>query len=179
MRQDLEAAVARARTKYLVRNAPKQDVIQAVLSPDESVIQVLFGAVGRKAVTLVLTDRAIYKFTNGALIGRLGSGNEVIPFGQLTGIERKRAPLAEFGVTLTRASNVDSVLDLDERESERFVAEARDRMQKAQSPTFTVVSQEAAPDPLDQLRKLKELHEAGVVTDAEYEEKRSDLISRI
>ena len=44
---------------------------------------------------------------------------------------------------------------------------------------MTVVKAEVPLDPLDQLRKLKELHEAGVVTDAEYEEKRADLISRI
>ena len=44
---------------------------------------------------------------------------------------------------------------------------------------MTVVKAEVPLDPLDQLRQLKELHEAGVVTDAEYEEKRADLISRI
>jgi Short C-terminal domain len=35
----------------------------------------------------------------------------------------------------------------------------------------------AAEDPLDRLKKLDELHKAGVVTDAEFEAKKADLLS--
>mgnify|MGYP006282394657 CR=1 FL=1 len=179
MRADIDAAVSAARTKYTVRKAPKGDVIESVVAHDEHVLQVLFGLSGSKAVTLVLTDRCIYKLTHSNLTGKLGAGNEVIPFAQLTGVERGRVPMGEFRVMLTRAHNIDDIVHLDERESEAFVAAVRDRMQAAQTPTVTVVKAEVPLDPLDQLRKLKELHEAGVVTDAEYEEKRADLISRI
>ena len=48
MRPDLESAIAKARSKYTVRKAPKQDVIEAVLAPDESVVQVMFGAMGSR-----------------------------------------------------------------------------------------------------------------------------------
>jgi hypothetical protein len=35
----------------------------------------------------------------------------------------------------------------------------------------------AAPDPLDQLKKLGELHSSGVLTDAEFEAKKSELMA--
>jgi putative oligomerization/nucleic acid binding protein len=37
----------------------------------------------------------------------------------------------------------------------------------------------AAPDPIEQIRRLGELRDAGLVTDAEYEAKRLDLLGRI
>jgi hypothetical protein len=37
----------------------------------------------------------------------------------------------------------------------------------------------AAPDPADQLAKLAELHKAGVLTDDEFAEKKTELLKKI
>lgn len=178
MRTDLHVAAAAARDGYRFRKAPKPEVIEASLSPDEKVLQVLFCQKGTKAATIILTDRQIYVFAKGNVFGSLVAADEVIPIAMITGVERSREYMNEWGITITRASNVDKYIYCDEVESQKFVSQVRELIAAAQSPAPTVIQTQTL-DPLDQLKKLKELHEAGVISDEEYETKRADLMGRI
>ena len=44
---------------------------------------------------------------------------------------------------------------------------------------LTVVAGGAAPDPVDQLKRLAELHDAGVITAEEFESKKAEILSRM
>ena len=47
------------------------------------------------------------------------------------------------------------------------------------SPAAASAPQEPAADPLDRLKKLNDLHTAGAVTDAEFEEKKAAILAEI
>lgn len=178
MREDLQSADRKARDGYRFRKCPGVDVIESTLSADETVLQLLRCQVGTKLATIVLTDYRVYTFAKGSLFGGLVAADEVIPIPMITGVERSRELMNEWGITITRAANVDSFIYCDEKESAEFVSKLRELIQSAQRGPQTIV-QEAAVDPLDQLKKLKELLDAGVLTESEYAEKKAALMDRI
>ena len=178
VREDLAAADRRARDGYRFRKCPGPDVIEPTLSADEEVLQLLRCQIGTKAATIVLTTQRVHTFAKGNFFGGLVAADEVIPIPMITGVERSRELMNEWGLTITRAANVDSFIYCDESESAEFVSRVRELIHAAQSGTQTVI-QNSQPDPLDQLKKLKDLHDAGIISDAEFAEKKTRLMDQI
>lgn len=177
MRHDLQTAFDASRGGMRFRNCPKLEDVESVLSSDEEVIQLLQCQIGTKAAIVVLTNKHIYLVSRGNVIGNLAAANEIVPFSQITGIDRKRVPMNEWGITLTRASNIDQLIFCDEAESAKFVAKARDLISEVKSGSGTIVQNQL--DPLDQIRKLKELLDAGILSQAEFDEKKQSLMDKI
>lgn len=180
MRDDLKQAYDRARTKFTLRNGPKMETAEKSLSPQEEVLQVLRCRIGSKPSLLILTDRNVHVLGRGGVFGDLAAQGEVIPIATITGVDRRRNPMVEWTITITRASNVD-VLDMcDERESETFIAQARDLIHRAQVPAQSSDTQGASGDDvMDQIGKLKALLDAGALTEEEFAEKKAELLKRI
>jgi hypothetical protein len=89
-----------------------------------------------------------------------------------TGLVAKRLSLQTKGPTYHIEVNAPGKDEL--REAARFVRD------KAEEANKTVVqSTESEPDPTEQLKNVKELHEQGVLTDAEFEEKKQALLDKI
>jgi hypothetical protein len=84
-----------------------------------------------------------------------------------------------FTIEISRAGNIDSLLGTDKADSEEFVQILKKLVNEgAGSGRQTVVMNQAA-DPLDQLKRLKDLLDAGILTEKEFEEKKKDLMGRI
>lgn len=104
----------------------------------------------------------------------LGSDERIIPYESIlsvdldTGLVKKRITLQTAGsVYHIEADNPGK----DEvREATKFV---RERMGKQDS------EEEFTPDPVDQLERLRDLHAEGVLTDDEFESKKSELLDKI
>lgn len=67
-------------------------------------------------------------------------------------------------------------------EAERVVAvyhQFRNSIKKAASEPKVVVQQAQAADPLEQLKKLSSLKEAGIISEAEFEQKKTELLGKI
>lgn len=184
MREDLEKLYKQASNPKMSKDKNFQDLefIEPKLSPEEEIFSVLKGTKQDpyQFVVLMLTNRGVHIFGKSGLsasASKHNSGHEFSTFSTITGLSYKKVTFNKFGVEITRAANIDLVANLDEAEASNFVAKARDLLFASQQPaTPTVVSQES---PLDALKKLKELHEAGIVTDEEYETKKTDLMGRI
>ncbi|GAB7010068.1 PH domain-containing protein [Halorubrum trueperi] len=124
--------------------------------------------------------RSVY--TDGRVVVKipqwLGSDERSIPYDSITsvdldtGLVNKRISLQTPGQTYhieAQEPGKDQV-----REIVSFI---REKISEANEPD-TVVA-ESEPDPLDRIEKLSELHEQGVISDEEFEEKRQSLLDEV
>ncbi|KOX93379.1 hypothetical protein AMS69_05455 [Haloarcula rubripromontorii] len=90
-----------------------------------------------------------------------------------TGLVNKRLSLQTPGQTYHIEAH-----DPGKDEVRRAVKFIRSKIAESNEDTV-VVEDSSEPDPTEQLKNLKELHEEGVLTDEEFEEKKSDLLDKI
>lgn len=90
-----------------------------------------------------------------------------------TGLVNKRLSLQTPGQTYHIEAHEPGKEEV--RNAVKFI---RDKITESNEETV-VVEDSSEPDPTEQLKNLKELHEEGVLTDEEFEEKKSDLLDKI
>jgi len=109
----------------------------------------------------------------------LGNDERSIPYSNITsvdmdtGLVNKRLTLQTPGQTYHIEAHEPGKDEL--REITRFI---RRKISEANQPT-TVQADSSEPDPLEQLEKLKTLHDQGVINDEEFSKKKSDLLDEI
>ena len=157
----------------------KKHQIQAdaapVLMPGEEVIDVTtgnaevtrMGSKTRRRATLLVTDRRVVIFSK-----KLG-GYDVqdYAYGLLTGVDHKKG-LTSGHVNLRAAGDSADVQQVQKDDVERIAQVIRDRMAVAHSHTATTSGGSVA----DELVKLAQLRDAGVLTEAEFASQKAKLI---
>lgn len=109
----------------------------------------------------------------------LGNDERSVPYENITsvdldtGLVNKRISLQTPGQTYHIESH-----DPGEKEVREAVKFIRNKITESNEETV-VVEGSSEPDPTEQLKNLKELHEEGILTDEEFEEKKSDLLDKI
>ena len=119
----------------------------------------------------------------------LFAGEKDIYFSQIGSVLVKQAGYATLGyISFAAAGNVqrrghvldavndENTVSFGRKVTPQFLEGVR---QYIEARTRTPAQTTATPDPMDQLKKLSELHDAGVITDDEYEAKRQELLARI
>ena len=180
MRADLQAAWERAgKMGFATRKPPGLDIIEPALGKSEKVLAILRGwRSGSQPCSLVLTDEKLYFFSYAGL--KFLSNQEVAPFGTINGVELKQnAALLGLEVKVTRANNVDRITNVDKNAAQEFVTSLQDCIHNRSSGQLTTVIQNQAVDPFDQLKKLKGLLDAGVITQEEFDDKKRILMGQI
>lgn len=159
--------------------APGLDVIEPALGESEKVISILRGwKGGSQPCSLVLTDQKLYFFSYLGL--KSLSNTETIPFGTISGIElKKNIALLGLEVKLTRANNTDSITNVDKQAAPAFVKALQDTLASRTNQSGNTIIQNQATDPLDQIKKLKDLLDAGIITQDEFQEKKTELMGKI
>lgn len=108
----------------------------------------------------------------------LGDDERHIPYRSVTsvdldtGLMARRVSLQTKGQTYHIQANGPSKDEL--REAMRFI---REKVEEVHQPQQVQASSE--PDPTEQLKNLKELHDEGVLSDEEFEEKKQSLMDKI
>ena len=184
MRKDLaDAWKAAKKTDGTIYKNPEPSEIEPALSSDESVLVVLrclkkWGNLGGGEVcTAVLTDKAVHIFSRG-IVKSVNRTHETFHFNTITGVDLARKLTFGWVINMSRASNVDSLLKCEEEGSKKFVSQLKELIA---SPKTTSVSgsTQISSDPLDKLKKLKDLFDAGVISESEFEEKKQILMDQI
>lgn len=109
----------------------------------------------------------------------LGNDERSVPYSNITsvdmdtGLVNKRLTLQTPGQTYHIEAHEPGKDEL--REVTRFI---RGKISEANQPNI-VQTESSEPDPLEQLEKLKMLHDQGVVNDDEFAEKKSELLDKI
>jgi|GEM_PF-1814072 len=110
----------------------------------------------------------------------LGTDERSVPYNSITsvdldtGLVNKRLTLQTPGQTYhieAQEPGKDEV-----RKAVRFI---RNKVDEANQPQVIHQQEDSEPDPIDQIQKLKELNEAGAISDDEFESKKRDLLDKI
>lgn len=131
--------------------------------------------------TFVLTDTMVHMFGKNENFGARSESQDAVPLATITSIssfKRKILTGDNYVVDLIRAGDSDN-LQMPKtfaQHSEKFVTMAREAISRLATGSTTVVSQES---PLDALKKLKDLLDLGVISEAEFEEKKTTLLGKI
>lgn len=125
--------------------------------------------------SLLLTSSNIHAFTKKApIFGGKESSYEVLALSSLTGITTQRFNKLVWSIEFSRANNVDRYAGL-EGEVKTFASKASTMMAEMSSQLGGGVSL----DPMDQLKKLKELLELGAISQDEFDEGKKSLLGKI
>jgi len=120
--------------------------------------------------SLIVTDSRVIFYR----CGLFGEVLETMPLKNITSIERKSFAGHRTIVIHTSHDELAFKSFDQKKEAEIFDAIEAGRHQENQ-PTQSSI----APDSADTLRKLADLKTAGIITDAEFEAKKADILARI
>lgn len=129
----------------------------------------------RKGV-LVATDRRLLFFGKKMT----GYDLESFPYGNISSLEQGKNML---GGTLRFFASGNTVsmkwIDVSKHNLGNFMTLVQSHMNRAKSNTAPPHDAGSEPDVMDQLKKLGELRDAGIVSDDEFEAKKRELLSRL
>lgn len=142
---------------------------------DERVVELAQGVYGTNQGMLVLTTQRLFFFDKG-LVGAAIEEFDFAAIGSL-GFSKK---LGGEAIDISISGRSAQIKQLAHGRGETFIAAYR-RVRSESAASSAVPAQPAAsaPDLADQIRKLGELRDAGILTDDEFTTKKAELLSRI
>ena len=170
LRPDIAAAKERMRTKLGAGKEIKK--LLEHLHEGETVHTMLMGSYGRGQGLLVLTDRRLLFVKEGAMSRK----SEDFPFEKVNSLQWSSG-LAMGTIIIFAAGNKAEIKNVDKTAGKELADLVRQRIASPSAPTGA----SAAPsiDVADQLRKLGELRDAGILTDEEFTAKKAENLSRM
>lgn len=142
-----------------------------LLRETETAVNLAVGNYGGKTGLVAVTDQRVL-FLQASMVG---SQQEDFEFDRITSVESSKG-MTSGNLKIHSAGNVAELKAIQPRERAQEIGEyVRSHLGRpAQQAAPT-----AAPDPADQLRKLGELRDAGVLTADEFEAKKAELLARL
>lgn len=169
LRPDIAQAVARMRSKVGARRELHK--LPEHLWEGETCEMVLKGTYGGGNGILALTNQRIMFLKEGII----NSKSEDFPLKNVSSIQFKKGTL--FGsITIFASGNKAEIGNLDKVNGQDFVDEVRQRISAVASSPVNAPPAPTAPDPLDQLKKLAELRDAGVLTPEEFAVQKTKIL---
>lgn len=170
MRSDIEAAVKAMTHTFGSRREIKK--LESVLHPGETVKSMVGGGYGGKTGVLVLTDTRLLFFADGWT----SQTHEDFPLSVVSSVGFSGGMLTSK-LTIHASGNVTDITSVPKTDGKQFAEDARVALQAARSGSSAPAP--PADDPVDQLAKLGQLKEAGVLTDDEFAAKKAELLERM
>jgi hypothetical protein len=147
------------------------------LGEGEDVVNLARGQYDGKTGLLVITDRRVVFTEQGMVRSRL----EDFPYEKISSVQTETGVV--FGKLTIFASGNKAIIERvapKERVPEiGDYVRARLSADATKSVATPVEAASAESSPMDQLRQLGELHDAGILTDEEFEAKKAALLERI
>lgn len=112
-------------------------------------------------------------------VQRIGGGNEVIPMSRISSVETAREGNFSVLEVHTSGNTLKFKGDPFHDSVARLHSVILELMMTSTASSPTSASGAAGVDITDQLRKLGELHQAGIVTDEEFATKKAELLERL
>ncbi|WP_217913263.1 PH domain-containing protein [Miltoncostaea marina] len=145
-----------------------------ILGDREQVLNLAGGEYDGNMGLLVVTDRRVIFFDKGLMRSR----QEDFPYERISSVQTE-TKLMYGRLTIFASGNKAIISKVDPKAR---VGEIGDYIRARISggpATPASAPDQAATSPHDRLRKLKDLHEEGLLTDAEYEQKRSAALAEL
>lgn len=135
-----------------------------------------------RQTTIVVRPHVVELHDHGKVVSllRTGKGVEEIPIARISSVETKKlGPLFEALVIYTSGNTIQYVSGGPVVAQLRKIISDLVNGQTAPKPASPTPGPPAAPDPMAQLKQLAELHAQGILTDAEFAAKKTDLLGRL
>lgn len=166
MREDIDNAAQRMNWKLGSRREIKK--LPGHLHDGETVRELACGQYGGGTGLLVLTDERIIFLREGWI----GAAHEDFVLHRVTSVGFK-SMLGTGKVTIHASGNTVDIDGVISEDGKRFAAAAREALNQP------VASAPAEGDPLEKLKKLGELRDAGVISTQEFEQKKAELLGKV
>jgi hypothetical protein len=172
---ELREDIAAAKNKMRVRFGGGREIkrLAGYLWDGETVQQMTTGTYGKGTGLVVLTDRRLLFVQDGMM----SKTTEDFPIDKVSSVQWSSGMMLG-DIVIFASGNKAEIKQVNKDDGKEIVDLIRHRLSaptQAPAPAPT----QAAPDPIEQLKRLGELRDAGVVTDAEFEAKKADLLSRL
>jgi Bacterial PH domain/Short C-terminal domain len=176
LRPDIEAAKKRMRVRFLGGGKTIKR-LAGYLSDDEHVEQMTTGVYGRGTGLIVLTDRRLLFVQEGIFRKR----TEDFPLEKVSSVQWSSG-LGLGTITIFTSGHKTEIKNVNKDDGREMTDHLRDRLsapKPAAAPQAVPQAAADGPDIPDQIRKLGELRDAGVLTAEEFEGKKAELLSRM
>jgi hypothetical protein len=174
LREDIAAAKSKMRVRFGGGREIKR--LAGYLWDGETVERMTTGTYGKGTGLVVLTDRRLLFVQDGML----SKTTEDFPIDKVSSVQWTSGMMLG-DIVIFASGNKTEIKQVQKDDGKEIVDLIRHRLSAPPPPAPQAAAppQVAAADPIEQLRKLGELRDAGIVTDAEFEAKKADLLSRM
>lgn len=165
-------ALAKEKLAYQMGVKKELRNLPGLLHEREDVVNLARGKYDGKQGLVVVTDRRVLFLSEG--IGR--HKLEDFPYDKVTSVQSEKG-MVQGGLKIFASGNTAVIEDVYPKERAPEIGDyVRSRLHKAPEPIAPVAP---TNDPMEQIRKLGELRDAGVLTLEEFEQKKRELLERI
>jgi hypothetical protein len=175
-----DIAAARDRLKVKIGGGREIKRLDSYLDADERVEQLAVGRYGFGEGLTILTDRRILFVIDGVGTQRL----EDFPFSSVSSVSWQSG-IVNGTIIISAAGVRNEIKRVNKDDGKRFVDNARAYLSGAvaaappQPPAGAAPGSPAGSEVMGQIQQLGALHEAGVLTDEEFANKKAELLGRI
>ena len=151
--------------------------LPSILGEGEQALNLARGEYDGKEGLLAVTDRRVIFLEEGMIRHRL----EDFPYDKISSVQTKTG-MRSGELTIFVGGNKATVKDVHPKQRAPEIGDyVRQRVASGPAPTPAAEAAQppAAESPMDQLKKLADLRDAGVVSEEEFEAKKADLLSRM
>ena len=127
-----------------------------------------------------MTDRRLLFVKDGVM----SQVSEDFPYDKVSSVQWASG-FVQGTITVFASGNKAEIKNVDKEDGKGMVDALRDRLNAptaspgAAAPAPAPVAASATPDPFEQLRKLGELRDAGILSTEEFEAKKAEILSRL
>jgi hypothetical protein len=140
---------------------------------DDGYLHESMGSKSMQGGSLIVTSERVAFHRKGIF----GDILETIPLKSITSIERKSGPLS---ITIKIHTSHDALkFQTYNKDRESILVDAIEAGRGSPVQSAQNTQKEQAETPLDQLRKLGDLKNSGIITEAEFSAKKAELLSKI
>jgi hypothetical protein len=175
MRADITAAKAKMRAKVGAGREIKR--LLNYLWEGETVDQMTTGVYGKGIGLVVLTDRRLLFVQDGIM----SQTSEDFPMDKVSSVQWASGMMMGK-ITIFASGNKSEITNVNKDDGKEIVDKIRHVLSAPPEPTPPAPAASpppAAADPIEQLKRLGELRDAGVLTPEEFDAKKSDLLGRM
>jgi PH (Pleckstrin Homology) domain-containing protein/putative oligomerization/nucleic acid binding protein len=172
VRPDIQAA----RNRMRVRFGGGREIRKLVeyLWEGETVERMTTGAYGKGTGLVVLTARRLFFIQDGVL----SKTSEDFPLEKVSSVQWSSGMLMG-SITIFASGNKAEIKNVQKDDGKEIVDLIRHRLTSPPPVQRAEAAPAEGPDVYDQLRKLGELRDAGVLTPEEFDEKKSRLLAQL
>jgi hypothetical protein len=174
LRSDIAAAKGKMRVKFGAGREIKR--LPEHLWEGETVDQMTTGMYGKGNGLVVLTDRRLLFLHEGLM----SKTSEDFPIEKVSSVQWSSGMLTGT-IVVFASGNKSEIKNVNKDDGKEIIDKIRHRLTAPAdaSPTRQATEAPATPDPIEQLKKLGELRDAGLLTEQEFEKKKTELLDRL